>query len=241
MAAAVGSRLPDSSPWTISRASCRASESWSASSTVFTAARCCSPSYSSTSTVSSSRGGMYESSGTPTLTCTTRPSGSVASASIGWARSATVPVSRMGARPKRSVCWPAMAPQERIVDFRPRTILAILGILLAVGIVLWVLWIARHVLTWVLISLFLALALNPAVEWLQRRGLQRRGAATAIAFLVALGVIAGIAAAFIPPIVDQVNSFANQVPDYIRDLTHGRGRLGFLETKYHVVEKVRQA
>ena len=26
----------------------------------------------------------------------------------------------------------------------------------------------------------------------------------------------------------------------MHDLTHGRGRLGFLETKYHVVEKVRE-
>jgi predicted PurR-regulated permease PerM len=31
------------------------------------------------------------------------------------------------------------------------------------------------------------------------------------------------------------------LPDYVHDLTHGRGRLGFLETKYHVVEKVRKA
>ena len=30
------------------------------------------------------------------------------------------------------------------------------------------------------------------------------------------------------------------LPNYVDDLTHGRGRLGFLETKYHVVEKVRQ-
>ena len=29
-------------------------------------------------------------------------------------------------------------------------------------------------------------------------------------------------------------------PNYVDDLTHGRGRLGFLETKYHVVEKVRE-
>jgi predicted PurR-regulated permease PerM len=134
-----------------------------------------------------------------------------------------------------------MQAPERIVEFRPRTILAILGILLAVGIVLWVLWIARHVLTWVLISLFLAMALNPAVEWLQAHGLKRRGAAAALTYLAALALIAGVAALFIPPIVDQVNSFANQVPDYIHDLTRGRGRLGFLETKYHIVEKVRHA
>src|SRR5207253_1762705 len=87
----------------------------------------------------------------------------------------------------------------------------------------------------------LALALNPLVDFLQKRGIRRRGAAVAIAYVVGLAAIAGIAAAFIPTLVDQVNNFANKVPDYVHDLTHGRGRLGFLETRYHVVEKVRNA
>ncbi len=130
---------------------------------------------------------------------------------------------------------------ERIVLFRARTIFGALGILLLVLVVLWILWIARHILTWVLISLFLALALNPFVDWLQHRGIKRRGTAVAVAFLVALGAIAGLAALFIPTIVDQVNNFAHKVPDYIDDLTKGRGRLGFLETKYHIRERVQDA
>jgi predicted PurR-regulated permease PerM len=130
---------------------------------------------------------------------------------------------------------------ERIVHFRPRTILAIVGILIVVGAILWVLWIARHILTWVLISLFLALALNPFVEFLQRHGIRRRGYAAGLAYVIALAVVAGIAALFIPTLVDQVNHFANKVPDYVHQLTHGRGRLGFLETRYHVVEKVKKA
>jgi predicted PurR-regulated permease PerM len=130
---------------------------------------------------------------------------------------------------------------DRIVLFRPQTVFAVLGILLAVGVVLYVLWVARHVLSWLLIALFLTLALNPAVEALQRRGVKRRGAAAGITFLLALAAIAGLAALFIPTLVDQVNNFANKVPDYVRDLTHGRGRLGFLETRYHIVERVKDA
>jgi predicted PurR-regulated permease PerM len=130
---------------------------------------------------------------------------------------------------------------DRIVHFRPRTILSVLAILLLVGIVLWIVWISRHVLTWVLISLFLALALNPLVDWLQRHGVRRRGVAVGIAYLAALGAIAGLAALFVPTIVDQVNNFAHKVPDYVDQLTKGRGRFGFLERRYHVVEKVRHA
>jgi predicted PurR-regulated permease PerM len=130
---------------------------------------------------------------------------------------------------------------DRIVHFRPRTIFAVLGILLAVGIVLYVLWVARHVLSWLLIALFLALALNPAVVFLQRHGVKSRGLAAGIAFLVAIGAVVGLAALFIPTLVDQVDSFANKVPDYVHDLTHGRGRFGFLETRYHIVERVKEA
>jgi predicted PurR-regulated permease PerM len=42
-------------------------------------------------------------------------------------------------------------------------------------------------------------------------------------------------------VVDQVNSFANKVPDYLNDLTKGRGRLGFLQERYHLVDKARDA
>lgn len=132
-------------------------------------------------------------------------------------------------------------PPERLVHFRPRSILIALGVLLAVGVCLYVLWIARQVISWVLVALFLALALNPAVEWVNSRWVRRRGLAVGITYLGALAVAAGIAAAFVPTLVDQVQSFADAVPGYVSDLTHGRGRLGFLETRYHIVEKVRQA
>lgn len=130
---------------------------------------------------------------------------------------------------------------ERLVHFRPRTILSVLLVLLAVGVVLYVLWISRQVISWVLVALFLSLALNPAVEWVNRKWVRRRGIAVGIVFLAALLATAGIAAAFIPTLVDQVRHFSDAVPGYIDDLTRGRGRFGFLETKYQIVEKVRHA
>jgi predicted PurR-regulated permease PerM len=130
---------------------------------------------------------------------------------------------------------------ERLVRFRARTILAILGIVLAVAIVLQVIWLARQVITWIIISLFLALALNPAVDFLQRHGLRRRGFAVAVAYLGALAGIAGISLLFIPTLVDEANSFARALPDYIEDITEGRGRLGELEQEYNIVQRVQQA
>ena len=130
---------------------------------------------------------------------------------------------------------------ERVFLLRPRTVFGILGILITVFVVLWVIWLSRHVLTWVVIALFLALAMNPAVEWLLAHGIKRRGSAVGIVVLLALAAIAGLGAVLIPPLVDQGNSLATALPGYVHDLTKGRGHFGFLETKYHVVEKVKEA
>ena len=139
-----------------------------------------------------------------------------------------------------SAILPAVTP-ERIVRFPVRTILTVLGIAISVLMLLWVIWIVRSVITWILIALFLSLALNPAVDWLQRRGVHRRGIAVALALGGTLLALAGIGALFIPTLVSQVNDFANNVPDYLHQITTGRGRLGFLETKYHLVDKAREA
>jgi predicted PurR-regulated permease PerM len=130
---------------------------------------------------------------------------------------------------------------ERLVRFRLRTVLSLLATIIAVAVVLEIVWIARHVLTWILISLFLALALNPAVEWFQRRGLRRRGLAAALTYLLTLVFFVAIGFLFIPTLVNQVNDFVQKLPDYVHDITHGRGRLGFLETKYHIQERIEAA
>ena len=134
-----------------------------------------------------------------------------------------------------------MEPQERIVRFRARTILAVLGIILAVFALLQVVSLARQVLTWMLIAIFFALALDPLVNLLMRRGIRRRGLAIGTTYLLLLGAVVLLGATFVPTLVDEVNSFIDAVPEYVEDLTEGRGRLGFLETDYHLVERVREA
>src|SRR3954453_15461015 len=134
-----------------------------------------------------------------------------------------------------------MSSDERVVAFRPRTIITGALLLVAVAVVLWIVWVSRRVLIWTFVSAFFAVALSPAVDALQSRGLNPCGAAAAVVYLVMIAVIAGLGALFIPTLVNQVNSLVDQAPNYVRDLTHGRGPLGFLETKYHVVERVQQA
>jgi predicted PurR-regulated permease PerM len=119
-----------------------------------------------------------------------------------------------------------------------KTILTVLGLIVAVWALLHVIVVARSVIVYILIALFLALAINPLVAVLMRRGVRSRGAASGLACLIVLAAIAAIGFAFIPTLVDNVNNFVDAAPGYVHDLTHGRGRLGFLETRYHVVERL---
>ena len=130
--------------------------------------------------------------------------------------------------------------RERIVDFRATTILRVVAIVIAVAVALEVVWICRHVITWILIALFLALALDPLVTLLQRRVHVGRAAAIGLSYLLVLLVLVAIGFTFVPKLVDETNGFVQATPGYVEDLTHGRGRLGFLETKYHIVERVRE-
>jgi predicted PurR-regulated permease PerM len=130
---------------------------------------------------------------------------------------------------------------ERVVSFRPRSILTAALLLVGVAIVLWMVWVSRRVLVWTFVSVFLAVALSPAVDGLQRRGIGRRGLAAALVYLVVTAVIAGLGALIVPTLIQQVNDLVDAAPGYVRDLTAGRGPLGFLETKYHVVDRVQQA
>jgi predicted PurR-regulated permease PerM len=132
-------------------------------------------------------------------------------------------------------------PEERVVTFKPRAIFVSIGIVLAVAAILAIVWVSRQVLTWVVVSVFLTLALNPAVEFFQRRGLARRGAATAVTVLLTIGAIVALGSLFIPTLVNEARGFGEALPGYVDDITHGRGELGRLAERYELEQRVRQA
>ena len=133
-----------------------------------------------------------------------------------------------------------MRPEPRVVTIRPETVLQVLGIAVLVVLGLLLVYLAWNVLTWILVAVILACALNPAVEALERRGLAR-GYAAGIVFILALLVMTAIGFLIVPPLLAQVTEFVDTVPDFVDDLTRGQGPLGWLQDDYQIVDRVREA
>jgi predicted PurR-regulated permease PerM len=94
----------------------------------------------------------------------------------------------------------------------------------------------RQVLMLIVVSMFLAIGLNPAVERLKRLGL-RRGLAVATVFLGMLLALAGLVSAIVPPFTEQVAQFFNDVPRY-RDQLLGNPRVNELLERYQIQENL---
>ena len=130
--------------------------------------------------------------------------------------------------------------ETRVIAIRASTVLSVLGITVLVGLILVLAYLAWQVLTWILVAIILASALNPAVEAFERRGL-RRGYAASIVFVLAILAMTAVGFLIIPPLVTQVSSFVEAVPDFIDDLTRGRGPLGWLQDDYQIVDRIRES
>lgn len=99
---------------------------------------------------------------------------------------------------------------------------------------------ASQVFVLVLVSLFIAMGLNPAIEFLRRRGLQRPVAVIIMLFSVII-FVALFALLIIPPIITQSNELISSAPDLINQLksnptfAHLNDQYGFIDS---IQEKV---
>ena len=117
----------------------------------------------------------------------------------------------------RSPAGAPPAPDPRAMPpWLPRAIgLFLLGVA-GLFVVWWLLLRLRTLLILLLVSLFLAIAIEPAVNALARRG-WRRGAATAVVFLVLFVAALGFLVAIGSLLVDQVSNLTDAVPGYVEE------------------------
>jgi predicted PurR-regulated permease PerM len=86
------------------------------------------------------------------------------------------------------------------------------AILTVVGVV--VLFMARHVLLVLFVSVLFAAALTGPSEWLHRRFRLPLGLAAVVIYIVSFALIVGIGWIVVPPLLGQVVEFADRAPEY---------------------------
>ena len=97
---------------------------------------------------------------------------------------------------------------------------------------------ASQVFVLILISLFFAAGLNPAVKFFQRRGLSRASAVGAIVAIV-VAFVALFAFVAIPPIVNQVNLLIKNAPTLVSSLKNNH-TLDQLNQHYGIIDSIQK-
>src|SRR5262252_9422995 len=111
--------------------------------------------------------------------------------------------------------------------------LGVLAVLAAAAAV----YTTRAVLVRVLIALFIAVSLDPAVRMLTRRGM-RRGLAVLVIFLVAGGLVAAFLVSVIPAMVHQFQALVHDFPSYFASLQERSARLRVFSDRFHLTSKI---
>jgi predicted PurR-regulated permease PerM len=133
-------------------------------------------------------------------------------------------------RPQRP---PAMRTSEiiRLTAIVTLTVIAVVALLLFFVEI-------RSILLWVLIGIILAIALQPAVGWLERHRWNRILASLVVSFAT-IAVIAAAVVAIAWPVVGQSDVFIRDLPRLVTSLFGRGGDLHFLEVRLNVIERLR--
>uniref|UniRef100_UPI00286AA995 AI-2E family transporter n=1 Tax=Nocardioides sp. TaxID=35761 RepID=UPI00286AA995 len=89
----------------------------------------------------------------------------------------------------------------------------------------------------IVVALFIAAGLNPSVEFLERRGLRRSLAVTAV-IVAFLGAVALFIVAIVPVITDQVTAISQSAPGWLDELQKNK-QIQKLDDEYDIISKVR--
>jgi predicted PurR-regulated permease PerM len=98
----------------------------------------------------------------------------------------------------------------------------------------------REIVLLILVAGFVALLLNPIVVVLERKLSLRRGLAVTIVTILAALAFLGLALAFGYPLVGAVTHLGNKLPSYVASAEQGKGWIGHLARKYHVLTWVQR-
>jgi predicted PurR-regulated permease PerM len=124
-------------------------------------------------------------------------------------------------------------------DSTPRAILRNVLIVVGVVLALYLIYLLRKPLTWIVIAAFIANAVSGPVNYLSRW--MRRGLAIAAVYIALILIPVGIGALIIPGLVSQAEDLGNNAPQYaqnVTDFVNENETLSNLNDKYDITGKL---
>jgi predicted PurR-regulated permease PerM len=131
-----------------------------------------------------------------------------------------------------------MPPAESTPRLIARNVLVVVAVVLA----LYLVYLLRRPIGWIVIAMFVAIALSGPANWLHRRT-GRRGLSIALVYVALLLVPVALGALIVPPVVQGANDLAEKAPQYaadVRDFVERNRTLRNLEQDYGVVTKIEE-
>jgi predicted PurR-regulated permease PerM len=117
-----------------------------------------------------------------------------------------------------------------------RTIVRVLVVSAATVGVLYLLWLVRSTIILLFLSLFLAVALGPAVDWFVRRGAPRALAVVLVYLCIGLSIF-GVGLLLVPPVVSGVNQLSGSLPGYVDHLRRSKTFRRY-DDKYNITQRL---
>jgi predicted PurR-regulated permease PerM len=131
-----------------------------------------------------------------------------------------------------------MTPRDPFGRAVVRTVLTVV----AVVVCLYLIYLLKEPITWLVIAAFIAVAMSGPVNLLHRY--MKRGLAIAIAYVGLITIPIALGALIIPSLVDQIENLASNVPQYAQDVTdfvQNNDTLQNLNEKYDITGEIQNA
>jgi len=126
------------------------------------------------------------------------------------------------------------------VTIAPRTILMFIAAITVSVLLLAFIYAAHTVLVQLVVAVVLAMAAEPLIKAFERRG-RSRTTAVLLSFAIIAFALVGLAYLLLAPVIDQTRNLIHDSPMLIDKLSRGEGRLGFLERRFDIVERIQEA
>ena len=128
-----------------------------------------------------------------------------------------------------------------VADSLTRAVVRTVIIVLAAVLAVYLMYLLRKPLGWLVVAGFLAVAMSGPVNLLNRH--MRRGLAIALAYLVLFMIPIALGAILVPSIVRAVNDLADNVPGYVNDLqdyVNKNEKLKKINDDYEITDKLKE-